>query len=79
MVKQADVTILIEPDIAQAAKQVIEGLISVTCFVQFCDKHGFIVSSINVVTNIVTLCCDIGEIDEETNLPIVVWKDITVS
>ena len=79
MVKQADVSIVIDDEITSAVKMVLDGMISVSEFVFLCDRYGFIVSSINQVTNTITIVCDTGETDEETNLPIVVWKDIDVT
>ena len=79
MVKQADVSIVVDDEITSAAKMVLDGMISVSEFVFLCDRYGFIVSSINAAEKMITICCDTGETDEETNQPIVVWKDITVS
>lgn len=79
MTKQADVTMFVDEPIVSAAKQVLDGLISVSEFVFMCDIYGWTVSSINQATSVITLCADTGMTDEDTNLPIVIWKDITVS
>lgn len=79
MVKQSDIDMIVDESIVSAAKQVLNGLISVSEFVFMCDRYGWVVSSINQVTNSITVCTDPGLNDEDTNQPILIWKDITVS
>lgn len=79
MVKQAGIDVIVDEQIIGAAKMVMDGFSSVTAFVHLCDKYGWTVSSITAEPNTISICYDTELTDEETNQPIIIWKDITAS
>ena len=59
-------------------RQLMNGLLSVTALVRWCDNIDYEVSSIDIAARTVTYVYDTGEVGEFTCMPVLNWIDITV-